>query len=251
MEIFIVNLSKAVDKREYMREQLDRLKISNYRFVEAIYGKNLPESFFIDGVDNYPKCSLTKSEIGCALSHLKIYQEMVDASLPYAIILEDDVVLPDDFKEFSEKISESIDHSSSKVISLGKANKITLLRKYFSYNSYGEYTAVTGFGTYAYVINLAAAKSLLQHLMPIRYEADMFMHFRENGWLKYFRVFYPQYVHVIDDHDAQSDIFIERDQLKQKRHQYKKYVLLKKRSIWLRLKNRMRRIFWKIKQIRN
>lgn len=250
MKIFIINLKKAKDKRQNMKMQLEHLGIKNYEFIEAVYGADLSLDFINENVYDYPDCALTPGEIGCALSHLYVYERMIKENLPYAMILEDDIILPDDFPELLEAIPESIDVPQSKVITLGEANKITLLNKYFNFKGYSEYTAVTAFCAYAYLINIAAAKSLSEKLRPIKYEADMFIHFRENGWLEQFHVFYPQYVHPIEEYAVQSDLMEEREVLKKKRHIYKKYYLNRKRPISLRLKSRLQRLFWKIKQIR-
>ena len=43
---------------------------------------------------------MTKGEIGCALSHLKIYQKTVDEDIPYALILEDDTLFDTEFPKY-------------------------------------------------------------------------------------------------------------------------------------------------------
>lgn len=250
MKIFIVNLKKAEDKRYAMQAQLEKLGITNYEFIEAIYGADLSSEFMTENVYDYPDCALTPGEIGCALSHIHIYRRMIKENLPYAIILEDDIVLPNDFVELLQNIPNSIDSPISKVITLGEANKINTLKKFFTFKEYREYTAVTAFCTYAYVINLAAAKALSQNLLPIRYEADMFIHFRENGWLEQFHVFYPQYIYPIEEYAIQSDLMEEREVLKKKRHVYKKYRLNRSRPLSIRLKSRLQRAIWRIGQIR-
>lgn len=250
MKIYIINLKKAVEKRERMQVQLDRLGLTNYEFIEAVYGADLTSEFIQANVDDYPACSLTPGEVGCSLSHIAIYNQISEQKLPYAMILEDDIILPDDFPELLVAIKASIDIPQSKIITFGEANKISLLRKYSSFKEYGEYTAVTAFCAYAYVINLAAAQSLSKYLLPIQYEADMFIHFRENGWLDQFNVFYPQYVRPIEEYAELSDLMEERLILKRKRHMYKKYALHKKRPLIMRLKIKLQRMFWKIKQVR-
>lgn len=250
MKIFIVNLKSATEKRKHMTAQLERLGVQNYEFVEAVYGKDLSPEFISENVYDYPACALTPGEVGCALSHIGIYNRMIAEEMPYAMVLEDDVILPDDFLEMLAEMKASIDVPQSKVITLGEANKISLLRKYYSFKEYGEYTAVTAFCTYAYLVNIAAAKSLSQHLLPIKYEADMLIHFRENGWLDQFNVLYPQYIKPIEEYETLSDLIEERKVLKRKRHLYKKYQLNKSRPLSLRLKARLQRAIWRIKQIR-
>lgn len=255
MKVFIVNLKKAQEKRALMTEQLIKAGVDNYEFIEAVDGNTLSLEYIYENVYDYPACSLTQGEIGCALSHLNIYKVMVRERISSAIILEDDIVIPDSFTAFMGTLQKSLDTPESKVISLGRANKLTLRRRYSSFvdtsTEYGEYTAVTAFGTYAYAINIAAANSLTKKLLPIKYEADMFIHFRENGWLNTFNVIYPQYIRVVENHEEQSDIYPERKKLKLLRHQYKKNKLLKNRGFLIRFKNRFKRILWKFRQVRS
>lgn len=249
MKIYVVNLKKASQKRLHMEAQLKKVGINDYEFIEAVYGADLSPEFISENVYDYPACSLTLGEVGCSLSHINIYKDMVNKQIPYAMVLEDDVILPDDFLELLSAIRTSIDIEQSKVITLGEANKISLLKRYFTFKEYSEYTAVTAFCTYAYLVNLEAAKSLSEHLLPIKYEADMLIHFRENGWLDQFHVLYPQYIQPIEEYVEQSDLMEERKVLKRERHLYKKYQLNKKRPLALRVKARIQRLLWKIRQI--
>ena len=249
MKIFIVNLKKCVEKRERLIQQFQALGITNYEFIEAVYGASLSDKEIADQVFDYPACKLTPGEIGCSLSHIHIYQKMMTENIPYALVLEDDVTLPDDLGEFLKAIVPAINVPFSKIITLAEANKISLLKKFSSYKSLGEYTAVTAFCTYAYLVNLEATKSLSKHLLPVKYEADMLIHFRENGWLKQFNVLYPQYIHPMDGFSDLSDLKDERRPYKRQRHDYKKR-LLKQRPLSIRIKTRLLRVLWKLRQIK-
>ena len=63
-----------------------------FHFINAIYGKDLSQ----DQVDNvYDEAlskkefgrSLSRGELGCALSHISIYQKMIDEDIEIAIVL--------------------------------------------------------------------------------------------------------------------------------------------------------------------
>lgn len=249
MKVFIVNLKKAVDKRQRMEAQLQKVGVTDYQFIEAVYGADLTAEELSEKVYDYPNCALTPGEVGCALSHIQIYQTMVKEGTPYALVLEDDVTLPDDLADFLQAVKPSIDKPYAKIITLAEANKISLFRRFFRYKDFGEYTAVTAFCTYAYLVNIAAARTLSKNLLPVKYEADMLIHFRENGWLKQFNVFYPQYIHPMEGFSEQSDLKDERRPFKRERHEYKKRIL-RERPLSIRFKNRLMRVFWKIRQIR-
>lgn len=82
-----------------MERQLQTLGIE-YEFIAATDGKELPDSAISALYDvkrslTYIKEPLRKSEIACAHSHTIAYKKILEEKLPYALVLEDDVILDD------------------------------------------------------------------------------------------------------------------------------------------------------------
>lgn len=96
--IYIINLDK--DNERYNESLIQAKKISFKQpiRISGIYGKNLTDKEFLElPVDKlYSKIGL-KSAIGCALSHVKAWQTMIDNNDESAIFLEDDVLIDDNF----------------------------------------------------------------------------------------------------------------------------------------------------------
>lgn len=94
---FVISAKDNIERRKYMRDILSNLDI-NYEFFDAVIGNNLSEKE-IDKVYDEEKAkkhktikrSLRKSEIGCALSHLNIYKQIIEQDLNNALIFEDDI----------------------------------------------------------------------------------------------------------------------------------------------------------------
>lgn len=102
--IFVINLAKDTHKKQHMKQMLDSLKL-DYEFFDAVYGKELSEDYIHSVYDDLKAISvygrsLTKGEIGCALSHFSIYKKMVENDVQQAIILEDDIDINNKFKNF-------------------------------------------------------------------------------------------------------------------------------------------------------
>ena len=107
--IFIINLKRDVDRKIRMEEQLKKHDLQNYTFFEAIDGQNedlskydfkvIPEWY-----DPTHKKIMTKGEIGCALSHYKIWEKIAVGDFENVLILEDDALLSDDFSKKIEEI---------------------------------------------------------------------------------------------------------------------------------------------------
>ena len=110
MKIFIINLKRDSDKREKMKQKLDKLNI-NYEFFDAIDGTNTEHGGIYTGwVDSYHNRYITKGEVGCSLSHYYIWENIINENIETAIILEDDVeVLDNNFIEKVENVDNNYD----------------------------------------------------------------------------------------------------------------------------------------------
>lgn len=97
--ILYINLDRRSDRNDYISKNLRQLSLSATR-VAAIDGTLVKESEkrFVD-YDKFilrMKRPIRQGEIGCAMSHRKIWQTMINDDIPYALIIEDDVTLHPD-----------------------------------------------------------------------------------------------------------------------------------------------------------
>ncbi len=92
--IFVINLARSPDRRRAMAGRLDELGLV-HEFFAAVDGATLTEA----DLENYDRearlkafgCDLQPNEIGCYLSHYRIYEKIVAENIPRALILEDDL----------------------------------------------------------------------------------------------------------------------------------------------------------------
>ena len=83
----------------------ERLKGEEYEMFEAYDGKQLNEEkleelgagILKEWQDPYSGRNVTWGEVGCALSHYSVYENCIRDNIEVAVILEDDVIIPDDF----------------------------------------------------------------------------------------------------------------------------------------------------------
>lgn len=239
---YIVNLKENIDRRDAMKKQLDHANL-NYQFIEAVKGADLTDEQIKSKVLNYPDCFLTKGEIGCALSHIKIYQQMVNDNIEYALILEDDAVIPQNIEETINHIIQQDINSKSNVYLLSKVISYIENKKLHS-NIYQAYHAC---GTHGYLINLNAAKKLLGSLNPVRYEADMWWIFR---FRKYINVYclIPHLINTNDEDKSNSSLEIERSKTLAQREEYRNKVHKSERFYQFHriLENINKKYFYKI-----
>lgn len=100
LKIFLINMDKSKDRLDFMSDQLHRLHLPFER-QEGIDGKKYDFSSVYDEslsrkLNGTPLANVEK---GCALSHRNILEKVVVENIEYALILEDDVELPQHFKE--------------------------------------------------------------------------------------------------------------------------------------------------------
>ncbi|HIF9214290.1 TPA: glycosyltransferase family 25 protein [Photobacterium damselae] len=128
--IYIVSLSDAIERRTKISKALDDIGCS-YEFIDAIRGGNIDDEE-IKKYNNfsYYNRNIAANEIGCTLSHQKIYKLMMLRNESKAIILEDDVILGDQFKKLLQS-NFSIDDESLYILG-GQEGLISLDMQQFS-----------------------------------------------------------------------------------------------------------------------
>lgn len=105
--------------------------------------------------------------VGCYMSHVLVWLNMIDANEPYCVVFEDDVSVGDNFKEeFEKRIQFAPDDAD--VIVFGALTN-------FSPTKYNEYFNKIGgvfFGLHAYIITNKGARKILKNAFPIEVQLD-------------------------------------------------------------------------------
>lgn len=93
--IKIINLERRPDRKTNIKNMLNKINVNNYEFFKAIDSKSLNINSFITNKFKYKR----KVLIACALSHISIWIQLLNDNLnDYYIIMEDDIILDQDFK---------------------------------------------------------------------------------------------------------------------------------------------------------
>lgn len=168
--IFVINLKLDIAKKERMLAMLTKLNLE-FSLFEAIDGKTLSEGKITTIYDkNHPrlKRQLSKGELGCAFSHLRIYQKMIDDNIKQAIILEDDAIIDKDFIDCLPIIDYA--PQNWELILFGHSDSKNEQRHFCKVNvptpnNPTKFSMVkpisAASGTYAYIINQNGAKKML------------------------------------------------------------------------------------------
>lgn len=169
--IKIVNLKRRDDRKENMKKKLIEADISVYDFIEAVDGEKLEANKNLEKLFRNNDFGSRRGVIGCALSHYKLWQQLVeDDDYNYYIILEDDIDLCKNFGQKLDKLRKQMEEKD--IVFLGysmyqkEREKVKEL-----YNNDNKNPIIQNLntnlyvgGTFIYSINKIGAKKLLKYI---------------------------------------------------------------------------------------
>jgi glycosyl transferase family 25 len=104
MDILVINLDRSPDRLAFMASQLDRLGLAFMR-SSAVDGASIPAKEFNRLSRTYMR-PLSRSELGCLLSHANAWRHCVETGRP-ALVLEDDAFLSDKLPLFLSELGQA------------------------------------------------------------------------------------------------------------------------------------------------
>ncbi len=179
MKCFVINLKRAVERKQYISDQLLQLS-QEFEFFEGVDWKNIDPTCLsqtachIKIKNSYR--TLTLGQMGCNLSHRKVLEWLVDSSERMIAVLEDDVRLSNDFPNVLDVIETTtqpfdIVFLGSRFTEKGLVNLVPLNDKFnFSLSKAREK------GGWGYVITKEAAKKFLSILPEVTGPIDDALH---------------------------------------------------------------------------
>lgn len=184
MKKYLISLEKDYKRRELFFSQPNTADFEIFTAINMMVNHDNTDSLFAsDKFEKRYARTVTKGEIGCTLSHLKVYERIAEdreiAEEEYCLICEDDVFFADNFQINLEKvIQENIQADiilvgQSKILSFNDIEleinypttfscwrkKVSATNLSYSY-PYKSYFA----GTVAYLIKKSAAKLFLDKI---------------------------------------------------------------------------------------
>lgn len=178
METFLINLDKDKDRLASADTQLRSQNI-NYTRISAVYAKGLSQKEINKHLNLFRwRCAVGRNfmtgEIGCALSHLRIYRHIIENKIEYACILEDDIIINKHFKDTVVRVGNWIDAKKPQVVLL--SNRMQIPENEASITSIDS-----GLCADAYIITLPAAKAILGDNYPIKVPCDYWGRWARKG----------------------------------------------------------------------
>lgn len=171
---YVINLQDASQRRENMHADLAVLGI-DYTRVEAIHGDDLTEP--IEGYDEHQYNILTgkvtnKRAVGCYLSHIKALRQFLTSNRAYALILEDDAILPIDVMPLLNAVLEQNKHWDMVRLTAEKEGVYLRFATLPGGHELAYNTRVLK-NTAAYLVNRHAAQCCVEKMLPMRLPYDV------------------------------------------------------------------------------
>ncbi|WP_296556395.1 glycosyltransferase family 25 protein [Pigmentiphaga sp.] len=185
MPVYVINLERAAARRERIGAQLDRLGLP-YALCQAVEGAKLDaqavSALYDEAAAARDYRPLSRGELGCALSHLAVYQRMLDEGADYALVLEDDAAPGEEVPRVLGELERVLDPASPTIVLLSHIDKYTrwgrrpLGAQAHLVRRYGHWWLAHG-----YVVTRAAAERMLAALRPVWSAADFWAGFERRG----------------------------------------------------------------------
>jgi len=242
--VYIINLKKNRNNKIKSLYQLKRYEILNYTIVEAIDGKDTAydeEYRFITEkmTKNFMQQNFSRGAFGCILSHLKAIEDAKTKKFKNILILEDDFILVDDFKNkcldfFTRHTAFEFDllYFGKKQGLSNSYEKVPLIHHSTRFKTIVDVNAdlyipnYETWGTHALLIHHRLFDPILEFRKNIIAPIDiMLMKLYPD-----FRIFCLKKDLIIAD-DTESDILVKKSQWK---WNYENFTFLKKK--WVRIK---------------
>lgn len=174
--IFVISLPGSTERQAAIAAQLERHHLA-FSWLEGVNGRALDEAE-IERVYSRKRAQseggrqLSRGEIGCALSHLKIYQQMTAENIGLALVLEDDAALSADFAHELTQVCEAVDWQTHDVALLSHIHKYTLWGARQISGKLRLVRPIRAYNGNGYLLTQRGARKLLAELRPVYQPAD-------------------------------------------------------------------------------
>lgn len=183
IKTYAINLASDVSRRNELLKRLAPTPLCDVEIFTATDGRTMTdyrrrELFDYPGFARHNVGVPTPGEVGCALSHYRLWQRIVDGVDNVALILEDDVLINCDFQRYIDFAAEYLAFDAPRVVAF--PGHFYYTRRHRVADGIDVARPIRGYYAYCYFINRAAARCLVDLGRP-HYVADDWDWFIKHG----------------------------------------------------------------------
>lgn len=207
VKIFAISIPRSVKRHAHIQRHLSQKTSLEWELV-GVDGADLRAQS--QSWDHSP--NLTNAQIGCALSHATACQKIADSGHKAGLIIEDDVILPDDMDSLIAAVAAEIrpDEMISFYMRTMRTEKFTTRHavKIGTRQLVAPLEARSVRCGAAYMLGAEAARNIAKGNNPVKYVADNWEAFYKEGWVRQYRLLHPVPIRFIP---FQSTLASDRD----------------------------------------
>lgn len=223
-KIYVIHYEKLKERKKYLENRLNELNLTkktewiiqkenfriNKKLMKKIYKNDLNiAKNKLNNFGNHEPRELTFGELALSINHLKVWNKIVKSNSEFSLVLEDDVILEDDFNGKLKKIefilnkNQDIIYTDYGYHSVDQKNNINKY-KFEKLNNNCYSLRTTG----SYVISKSYSKVLSSKMFPITTPIDLELRLFEiknnaqifwlNGYLTYQGSIYKVYQNSLE-----------------------------------------------------
>ncbi|HEX4091632.1 MAG TPA: glycosyltransferase family 25 protein [Trebonia sp.] len=250
VQLYVINLTRSAGRRAFMRKQLDKLRI-DHEFIVAVDGRELD----LSDTETFDPAWIADpgfrpGAAGCALSHLAVYKKILETGAAAALVLEDDVELPQDLLALAEAVDRYLhmaevvllNFHSDQPCRITRANAQELPESRLLVDVV-DVSQVSSTG--CYVISREACERIVADRIPLGAFADEWWRFQKFGWLDRVRCVVPIAVPNAPSLRTTIDVY-QHDSLKARLREFvsESKMPVVHQLLALRRKRTFRRLGW-------
>lgn len=215
MHAYVINLARSAHRRAHIIEELRRTGM-DYEIVTAVDGRELDlgDRSVVDadlathmGLPDDPGNSIYAGSVGCALSHLEVYRTLIAQDRERALVLEDDVLLPDDLDALAEEVAAQLSGAEIAMLSYDSPEPCRMAVEDSVRLPSGRVLALPvdvrqPRSGAAYIITRDACERMVKSALPVRVLADDWWYYYREGVLDRVRCVVPLPVVKSADHSS-------------------------------------------------
>lgn len=164
LSIAVISLERSTDRKERLTEIM---KDFNYTYFNAVDGKNTDISELKNRI--FPEdTQRSAGELGCALSHFLLWEEIIKQDIDKILILEDDIIIRSEFKDVVNKMEypDNFDMIFLGHCSSGEFDQNRHI--YFSKDKYKLHKTDWIACSHAYIVSNQGAKKLVEYFQKYK-----------------------------------------------------------------------------------
>jgi glycosyl transferase family 25 len=196
---YVINLARSPERRAHMAAELAKSQV-DYEFFEAIDGRDIdltdPRVRATIAPPFLSKSSFRPGNAACARSHLSVYKKIVADGLNWAMVMEDDVIVPEDLASLADAVAEHLVGSEVALLNFDSERTCKMSRQGAVDLPHSRQLVLPvdvdqPVSAAAYVITREACERMDERPLPIWAKADDWAHFYDEGVLDRVRCVVP------------------------------------------------------------